>query len=58
MLKGKKVILENPNQNNNVKRRILNNYEEKAGQNGEYNYNNIENNFSSENAVKPNINLN
>ena len=58
MLKGKKVILENPNQNNNVKRRILNNYEEMAGRNGEYNYNNVENNFSSENAVKPNINLN
>ena len=59
MLKGKKVLLENPNQNSNVKRRILNNYEEMAGRNDEYNYNNnnIENNFSSENAVRPNTNL-
>ena len=58
MLKGKKVILENPNLNSNVKRRIFNNYEEMAGRDSEYNNNNIDNNISGDNTVKRNINLN
>ena len=57
MLKGKKVILENPNVNSNVKRRIFNNYEEMAGRDGEYNNNIYDNDISGDNAVKQNINL-
>ena len=56
ILKNKKGLLENSNQKINVKRRIINNYAEMAGQNKEYNNNNNGIDINDKYTLNPNMN--
>ena len=50
-----KDLVKNENQKNNVRRRILNNYKEMAGENDDYEKNNTENYLIGENTQNQNI---
>ena len=57
MPKVKEVLARNENQQNSVRRRILNNYNEMAGENDDYDNNNSKNYLIEENAQNKNINI-
>ena len=55
--KTNKLLVKNENQQNNVRRRILNNYNEMAGENDYYENNNTENYLIGENTQNQNMNI-